>query len=93
MMFPPNNSPAKFVVLEADGKLLSTHEAKSATGMPALWPCDIDGDGIDEAAFLSGEFVCVARADQMHSPLWIRRVGHGFSSCGGVFDSGSCGSA
>lgn len=75
MMFPPNYSTAKFVVLEADGKLLSAHEPKSLSGMSALWSCDVDGDEVDEAVFLSGETLSAARADKMHEPLWSLRVG------------------
>jgi hypothetical protein len=75
MMLPPANAAAKVVVLEPEGAMLSTYETTPGSGMPALWPCDIDGDEVDEAAFPSGETLCVARADKMHEPIWTRRIG------------------
>jgi hypothetical protein len=76
MMFPPHNTPARFVVLDADGKVLSTHEAQSLSGMSGLWACDIDGDDVDEAVFLSGEKLCAARSEKMQEPLWTRQIGY-----------------
>ena len=63
------------VVFEADGK---SHErlANYATSQAGIWPCDSDGDAIDEIAYLDGARLCIVAGNKLDTPIWQRTLGY-----------------
>jgi outer membrane protein assembly factor BamB len=67
---------SKLIVLEPDGQQHVRSVQREAL-QSGVWPCDYDGDGVDEAAFLTSDGVCLAPADRLNEPVWKYPLGNG----------------
>ncbi|HZL89320.1 MAG TPA: protein kinase [Pirellulaceae bacterium] len=62
-------SRSEMVVFDGTGKA-QQRKLGQQSDRASLWACDVDGDGVDEVAFLDKSVLIVARPDQLNSPIW-----------------------